>query len=299
MTKQIHIMVLRHAAFYSPLLATLGGDFLKAEGYDYRYSLASPDNTVEAGIRAGSVQVAQSAVATSFAPLAAGTPAPFVHFAQINDRDGFFLVGRDQGHDFQWTDLIDQEVLIDHFFQPLAMFRYALHKLGIAESMINVIDAGDVGAIEQAFRQGQGAYAHMQGPVPQQLEKEGLGRVVASVGEVIGPVAFSSLCAAPTWLQTDEAQAFMRAYRRGQRFVLEQSPADVAVAVAAFFPDIDRDVLVATIGAYQQLGCWQPEARISHDSYERLLDVFEYSGQLPRRFDYDEVIVPPPDETNS
>lgn len=296
MNKPLHIMVLRHAAFYSPLLATLGADFLKAEGLDYTYTVASPDNTVEAGISVGSVQVAQSAVATSFAPLAAGTPPPFVHFAQINERDGFFLVSREPRQNFQWQDLIGQEVLVDHFFQPLAMFRYALHQLGIAESDLKVIDAGDVNGIETSFRQGKGAFAHMQGPVPQQLEKEGLGQVVASVGEVIGPVAFSSLCAAPAWLATDEALAFMRAYRNGQQFVLEQSPTTIAEAVAGFFPNIDRDVLVATLAAYQQLGCWQREPGISQQSYARLLDVFEYSGQLARRFAYDEVIVSPPDE---
>ena len=298
MQKSIHIMVLRHAAFYSPLLATLGADFLKAEGFDYSYTIATPDNSVEQGIRDGSVQVAQSAPATSFSPLATGTTPAFIHFAQINDRDGFFLLGRDATKAFQWSDLTGQDVLVDHFFQPLAMFRYALHIKGIEASSINIIDAGDVSAIEQAYRQGRGAYAHMQGPAPQQLEKEGLGRIVASVGEVIGPVAFSSLCAAPDWLKTDAALAFMRAYRKGQQFVVEESPATIAAAVADFFPNIDRDVLQATIAAYQQLCCWQREARISHASYDRLLDVFDYSGQLTRRFAYDEVIALPPDEVN-
>ena len=296
MKKEIQIMALRHAAFYSPLLATMGGGFLKAEGFDYRYTVASPDNTVEQGILNGSVHVAQSAVATSFAPLAAGKSPSFIHFAQINDRDGFFLVGRDETKTFDWTDLIGKEVLIDHFFQPLAMFRYALYKKQIDESSIKVLDAGDVIAIEQAFRSGNGTYAHLQGPVPQQLEKEGLGRVVASVGDAVGPVAFSSLCASPEWLKTDEALAFMRAYRKGQQFVLDEPAAVVADAVAEFFPGIDRDVLESTIATYQQLGCWQREARIGRDSYERLLDVFEYSGQLAKRYTYDDVIVLPPDE---
>lgn len=296
MKNQIHIMVLRHAAFYSPLLATLGAGFLKAEGFEHTYTIATPDNTVEQGIQNGSVHVAQSAVATSFASLAADTKPAFMHFAQINDRDGFFLVGRRDAEIFEWKDLIGQEVLVDHFFQPLAMFRYALYRKNIDAASIKIIDAGDVGAIEQAFRHGQGMYAHMQGPVPQQLEKEGLGSVVASVGEVIGPVAFSSLCASPDWLKTDEALAFIGAYRKGQQFVLDESPATIASAVAEFFPGIDRDVLAATITAYQQLGCWQREARISHESYECLLDVFDYNGSLARRFAYDELIAQPPDE---
>ena len=45
--------------------------------------------------------------------------------------------------------------------------------------------------MEAGFRAGRADYAHFQGPAPQQLEKDGAGYVVASVGEAIGPVAFS------------------------------------------------------------------------------------------------------------
>ena len=44
-----------------------------------------------------------------------------------------------------------QRVLVDHFFQPLAMFKYALHRQGIDYSSIEAIDAGDVAAIEEAL----------------------------------------------------------------------------------------------------------------------------------------------------
>ena len=49
--------------------------------------------------------------------------------------------------------------------------------------------------MEKAFREGQGDFVHLQGPAPQQLELDGAGRVVAALGEVIPPVAFSSLMA--------------------------------------------------------------------------------------------------------
>lgn len=291
----INIMALRHSAFYSPLLISISGGFLQEEGLQPHYEVQTPVRTVVDTLRSGETQLAQSAVATSFAALEAGEAVDLVHFAQINERDGFFLAGRDRQDRFVWEDLIDREVLVDHFFQPLAMFKYACHISGVPFDSIKVIDAGDVAAIDQAFRDGRGAYVHQQGPAPQQLEHEGLAKVLASVGEVVGPVAFSSLCATREWLQTDMARAFMRAYRKARQYSIEAPAKELASLLEKFFPIIHPVVLTHTLQAYQQLGCWTPDPRISQTAYDKLLDVFLYSGLISQRHAYQAAVVLPPE----
>lgn len=291
----IHIRVLRHSAFYSPLLLTIKAGFLEQEGLQAHYDIASPEKQVEAGLLSGEIHVAQSAVATSFAMLDRGEDNGLRHFAQINDRDGFFLVQRDLEAPFQWQKLPGRPILADHFFQPLAMLKYALHLKMIAWSSLDIVDAGGVETMDKTYRTGQGAFVHQQGPYAQQLEADGLGSVVAAVGEVIGPVAFSSLLASQTWLAGDMARAFMRAYRKGQQAALDMTAREIARHEADFFPDIDQRVLISTIDAYQKLGCWSSDPAIPLSSYERALDVFEFSGLISRRFEYDELINLPPD----
>ena len=120
--------------------------------------------------------------------------------------------------------------------------------------------------------------------------------MVAAVGDAVGPVAFSSLCASRTWLETDMARTFMRAYRKARQYVIESPAAELAAKQieAGFFPNIDTDVLTNTIQAYQQLGCWQPDPAISQQAYDNLLDVFLYSDLISRRHPYDAVVVSPP-----
>ena len=178
---QINIMALRHSAFYSPLLMAIAGGFLQDEGLEPHYEVATPKNTVTDAIHSGNAHLSQSAVATSFETLEKGETYDIVHFAQINERDGFFIAGRKPEVDFHWQNLIGKEVLVDHFFQPMAMFRYALHKQGVDEKQIRIIDAGNVEAIDRGFRAGAGDYVHQQGPAPQQLVKDGIAHVVASV----------------------------------------------------------------------------------------------------------------------
>lgn len=292
----IHIRALRHSAFYSPLLLTINGGFLEEEGLRPHYDVATPDNTVEGGLLSGEVQVAQSAVAAGFAALHGPDPSPIRHFAQINERDGFFLTRRGHSAGFAWTELAGRTVLVDHLFQPLAMLRFALHSLDLDFNALTVVDAGDVEAMDRAFRSGQGDYIHQQGPYGQQLAADGIGQVVASVGEIIGPVAFSSLCATRKWLASDMAQAFMRAYRRGQAAALAMSPAAIATQLAGYFPHIDPEVLRETVAAYQTLGCWTSSARISEASFARTVEVFEFSGLLKQRPAYAQLVDLPPDE---
>lgn len=293
--QEIRIRALRHSAFYSPLLLTISGGYLQQEGLQPVYDVATPIKTVEGGLLAGEIHLAQSAVAAGFAGLEQGRPSPLRHFAQINARDGFFLTRRGSQSGFAWQELLGQPVLVDHLFQPLAMLKYALHLLGLDYGALQVIDAGDVQAMDRAFRNGQGKYVHQQGPYAQQLEADGVGTVVASVGEVIGPVAFSSLCATPTWLQTDMAKAFMRAYRRGQQAAVSQSAEAIARQIQPMLPGIPLPVLSQTIAAYQALGCWTTEPRIGEAAYARALDVFEFAGQISRRHAYDQLIAAPPD----
>lgn len=292
----INIMALRHSAFYSPLLMSMAGGFLEDEGLVPEYTQATPERTVPARIREGVCHVAQSAVATSFAELEQGEEVDIVHFAQINARDGFFIAAREPDPDFHWDKLRGAKVLADHFFQPLAMLKYALHRNDVDFSDLDVIDAGGVEGIEQAFRDGLGDYVHMQGPLPQQFEYEGLGHVVAAVGDAVGPVAFSSLCASREWLETDMARAFMRAYRKALAYVIEAPADDIAAREheAGFFPGTDLSVLTSTIRAYQNLGCWERDPTISATSYKNLLDVFLYSGLITLRHPYYKAIVAPP-----
>jgi NitT/TauT family transport system substrate-binding protein len=118
---------------------------------------------------------------------------------------------------------------------------------------------------------------------------------VASVGEAIGPCAFSSLAATREWLRTDAARRFMRAYRKARAWVIDTPAARLAEALASFFPGIDRSVLAATLASYQRLGCWTPHIEITRPAFEVTLDVFQHSGLITRRHRYEDVVAAPPD----
>ncbi|HEY7653875.1 MAG TPA: ABC transporter substrate-binding protein [Methylomirabilota bacterium] len=294
MSDEISIQFTRFSAFYSPLIATIAGGFLKEEGLEPRHSIAPAGKSAIEGVAAGTVHVCQSAPSQGFGPLEKGQTPPAVHFAQINEMDGFFLTGRAPDPGFTWDKLAGKRVLVDHGGQPLAMFKYACHKRGLDFARIQAVNVPS-DQMDRAFRKGEGDYIHQQGPAPQQLEHDRAGHVVASVGQAIGPVAFSSLAATRQWLGTDMARRFMRAYRKARAWLLATPAVTVAEAEAAFFPEIDRAVLASTIAYYQKLGCWTPHVEITRAAFEVALDVFQHSKLITKRHRYEDVIAPPPD----
>jgi len=292
--QDIRIEFTRFSAFYSPLIATIAGGFLEKEGLEARHAVSAPGRTAIASLLEGSAHVVQSAPSQGFAPLEQGKMPPALHFAQINERDGFFLAGRAPDRAFSWDRLRGKRVLVDHGMQPLAMFKYACHKRGLEFGAITAVDAGPTDQMIAAFRRGEGDFIHLQGPAPQELEHDGAGHIVAALGDAIGPCAFSSLAATREWLATDMAKRFMAAYRRARAWLIETPAAEVARVEASFFPDVPAAVLTTTIAIYQRLGNWTPHVEITRPAWEATVDIFLHAGLITRRHRYEDVIASPP-----
>jgi NitT/TauT family transport system substrate-binding protein len=294
LAQEINIQFTRFSAFYSPLIATMAGGFLKQEGLTPRHSISPPGKSAIAGLLDGSVHVAQSAPSQGFGPLEQGKTPPAVHFAQINEKDGFFLTGRSPDPNFTWDKLKGKSVIVDHGGQPMAMFKYACFKRGLDFKDIKAVDAGTTDKMIEMFRKGDGDYIHLQGPAPQQLVHDGKGHIVAALGDAIGPCAFSSLAAKREWLSTDMAKAFMRAYRKARAWLISTPAAEVAKAEASFFPDIAQPVLTNTIATYQKLGNWSPHVEITRPAFEATIDIFLHAGLITKRHRYEDVVAQPP-----
>jgi NitT/TauT family transport system substrate-binding protein len=293
MTK-INIQFTLFSAFYSPLISAISGRFLEAEGLTPDWSVSPPGSSAIDALKDGSAHVVQSALSQGFDPLSRGERTDIVHFAQVNEMDGFFLTGRQLDTGFAWNNLEGADVVMFGSGQPLAMFKYACHRAGIDFDKINAIHPGGAAQIDAAFRSGQGQYVQQQGPFPQQLEADGVGHVVAQVGPLVGPCGFSSLAATRAWLKTDMATAFARAYTKTRLYMTQTPASEIAKAEISYFPGIDEDVLTNCIATYQNIGCWSPHIEITEKAYQATLDIYEYNGLITERFAYDQVCSSPP-----
>jgi NitT/TauT family transport system substrate-binding protein len=274
-------MASRHSAFYSPLLCTV--HLLRGEGHDVPYSVLGPGQRSYALIRDGVIDIMQSAVSSNWNALERGVEPLPVHFAQINQRDGFFLVGRRPDPLFDWKKLEGQTLLADHGPQPLAMLKYAVRHNGAEWQKIKVVNAGTPEAMDAAFQGGKGDYLHLQAPVV-------AGEIVASVGASMPAVAFSSLCCGREFQKTEAYRVFLNAYGKAREWARTAPAGEIAAAEAPFFPLVTPQCLADAVGRYQALGCWDGGLEIPRELYEQALNVFQAAGEIAWRHRYEDVV---------
>jgi hypothetical protein len=68
-----------------------------------------------------------------------------MHFAQVNEMDGFFITAHEPDPAFIGDKLEGADAVLFGGGQPLAMFKYACHKAGITYGKINAINPGGPG----------------------------------------------------------------------------------------------------------------------------------------------------------
>ena len=286
----VKLIASRHSAFYSPLISLIAGGFLEKEGLSATYTPAAAGQNSVIEVAEGRADIGQSAVSGSWTALDAGQKPPVAHFAQINAFDGFIVAAREPDPDIY----VGESCSMRSSCMSMAGNRRQCCVMvctGLASNLSDIEGIESPGGDEmmEQWRNGEGDYFHEQGAFPQQLEHEGIGHIVGSIGEIVGPTAFSSLVARWDSLDSDMVKSVTRAYRASREWVNTADPMEVAEAEEPFFPGMAVEATAAAVAYYQKLGNWDGDIAIPRDLYESALDVFEHSGMVGARHAYEDV----------
>ena len=172
------------------------------------------------------------------------------------------------------------------------MLRYAVRYNGVDWEKIGVVNAGSAEAMAAAFRGGTADFVHLQAPAPQLIEEAGAGFTAVSVGVSMPPNAFSTLCASREFIAGPVFPLFVKAFSEAKEWVREASPEEIASKEASYFPGVSASALVSAIAQYKSIGAWSGGAEIPRDLYEQSLNVFETTGAVRQRHQYEAVCWP-------
>jgi NitT/TauT family transport system substrate-binding protein len=278
--------------FYAPALVAVYGGHFAAEGFDVTPITADPRRGTAEALLAGEADFAVSGIMRSLAVVDRGGP-PIVHFAIVNDRNGFFLVSRERRPDFAWSDLAGRTVIsFGGAPTPYHCMLAVLRREGVDPARVSFIRELPVPDAVAAFKAGQADFLECGPPVVDHLVAEGAGHLVASMGVATGPVPFSSLMATETRLRADRALfvRLVRAFHQAQRWIAAAAADDVARVVAPAFPDIEPPLLAGIIARYRAQGTWPDDPRLDRQGYERLQEILLAGGFIERRHPYARLI---------
>ena len=173
------------------------------------------------------------------------------------------------------------------------VFEYVLKQQGIDPKKDLTIDKSiDFGSTAAAFSGGNGDFSVEFEPGATNLEKEGSGYVVASLGVDSGYVPYTAFSAKESYIKKhpDLIQSFTNALQKGMTYVNNHSAAEIAKVIAPQFKDTDEATIAMIVERYQKQGTWKDDLVFTKDGYELLLDILEEAGVLTDRPPYQDLI---------
>lgn len=125
-----------------------------------------------------------------------------------------------------------------------------------------------------------------------QVESQGLGYVVASIGELGGVVPYTSYSAKISYIQDNPEiiEKFTRAIQKGLDYVHSHSDEDVAEAILEFFPDTSLLDLTKVIERYRSTETWPTTTKFSDESFYHLQEIMMAAGELESIVPYEDLI---------
>ena len=187
--------------FYAPQFVALhGGDFA-AEALDVEVVTASAGVTTTAALMDGHSEIALGGIMRSLDVADRGGPF-LVHFAEVNSRNGFFLLTRQPRSHFTWTDLVGT-TLIDFAEAPTPWqcMLTVLRREGVDPARVRIERHRPLAEKVAAWRAGHGDFLETGQPIVEQLVEEGAAHLVVSMGDATGPLPFSSYMTTPARLR--------------------------------------------------------------------------------------------------
>ena len=291
---KITVAEVAHSVFYAPQYVAHGLGFFEEEGLDVEIVLASGADNVMAAVLSGDADIGFSGSEATIYVYNGGEEDYVMTFAGLTQKDGSFLVSREKYDNFTLDDLKGKTVLGGRQGgMPEMTFEWALRQYGIDPKKDLKIDTSVAfAAMEGAFIGGNGDFVTLFEPNATSVEKNGLGYVVAYIGELGGEVPYTAYNARKSYIEKNPKiiEKFTRAINKGLEYVDSHTSEEVARIVAEYFPDTSLSDMITIVERYKEGEAWKKNITINEDEWKHIQEIMKASSELDEFVEYDKLI---------
>ena len=291
---QITLAEVTHSIFYAPQYVAIEQGYFEEVGIDIELILTSGADKVTAAVLSKDADIGFCGSEGTIYVYNGGEKDYLKTFAQLTQKDGSFIVSRENIEDFSLEDLKGKTILGGRAGgMPEMTLEYALKQNGIdPEKDVTVDTSVEFAAMGGAFIGGQGDFVTLFEPNALELEQEGYGYVVASLGKLGGVVPYTSYSARISFIEENKEliNNFTKAVQKGLDYVHNHTDKEVAKAIINQFPDTSLEDITKVVKRYRDIDAWPETTEFSEDSFNHLQDIMLDYGAIDEKVPYEELI---------
>lgn len=292
--EKITLAEVAHTVFYAPMYVAIEKGYFEENGINIDLILTSGADKVTAAVLSGDAEIGFSGSEATIYVYNGGEKDYLKTFAQLTQKDGSFIVSREKINNFTLDNLKGKTVIGGRAGgMPEMTFEYALKQNGIdPRNDLDIDTSVAFPAMGGAFISGQGDFVTLFEPTASQVEKQGYGYVVESVGKLGGNVPYTSFSARKSYINDNEdlIKSFDKAIQKGLDYVHNNSDRDVALAIINQFPDSKVSELEDAIKRYREIDAWPTTTKFSKKSFDHLQDIMIDYGEITKKVPYSKLM---------
>lgn len=292
----INLAEVSHTIFYAPQYAAIQNGYFEEEGMEINLILTPGADKVAAALLSKDADIGLSGSEATIYVYNGGEQDYLKTFAQLTQKDGSFLVSRTPIENFTLEDLRGKTVIGGRRGgMPEMTFEYVLRQNGMDPKTDLTIDTSvEFAAMGGAFIGGDDDFVTLFEPTALEVEQQGYGYVVASIGELGGVVPYTSYSARISFIEEnpDLIAGFNLAVQKGLDYVHSHSDEEVAKTILSFFPDTSLNDLTEVVGRYREINAWPTTTSFTEESFNHLQDIMIDAGELEEKVPYSELSYP-------
>ena len=292
--KKLRVAEVTHSIFYTPQYVALSEGYFKNEGLDVELILTPGADKVTAAVLSGDVEIGFCGPEATIYVYQSGEKDYLKTFAQLTKKDGSFIVSREKIDNFKPSDLVGKTIVGGRKGgMPEMTLEWALRQNNIIPNKDVTIDTSiSFAAMQGAFIGGTGDFVTLFEPNATDVEKNGYGYVVASVGELGGSAPYTAYNARKSFIDnnSDTIKSFNKAINKALKFVRDNDSTTIAKSIHKHFADMSIEDLAKSIERYKNQDTWNETTKLTKESFDHLQDIMVMAKELKKKVSFYDLV---------
>src|SRR5215469_6992041 len=262
---------------YAPAYVAIAKGYFDELGIEQTLSTANGGDKSAAALLSGSADIALIGPESAIYVQSSDSPVKIPIFCGLTSTDGFMLIGREKVDKFDWKTLKGKEILgFRPGSTPLLFREAALRKNGLdPQTDVKLMNNVGIPARVGSWLAGQNQYAIFIEPDASQLELDGKGYFMASIGETVGLADYTTFMATDKYIRENKQtlQNWPDAIAQAMTWTAQAPIAELVSTIGQFFPGVKPEVLAHAAERYRRLKIWKTSPVIEPAAMEKFEDI--------------------------